>query len=257
MSFEDIFDQINDIIDNPIENRTDEKTQYVAFVLDMSGSMFNIKDIAINSFNEQLQELKKQNDIKTKVITTVFNSSPVIMDGVDIVSLEDVEELNEHTYFPNGLTALYDAIGFTVNKLLQEYKEDKDDTAVLFVVITDGQENNSMEFDQLTVKKMTEELERTGRWTFTYLGANVNPLETAVMNMAYQVSNTMSWNADQQGTIRMSDTLKKGINDYYSMRKYGGNMTSCFFDPDTGSKTSDEDDSQRPKSTTDESTSKE
>ena len=247
MSFDDIFDQINDIIDNPVEDRTDEKTQYVAFVLDMSGSMFSIKDVAINSFNEQLQALKEQDDIKTKVITTVFNSSPVMMDGVDVVSLEDVEELNEVTYIPNGMTALYDAIGFTVNKVIQEYKEDKDDTAVLFVVITDGQENNSMEFDQPTVKKMTEELEKTGRWTFTYLGANVNPLETAVMGMSYQFNNTMSWNADHQGTVRMSDTLNKGINDYYDMRRGGGNMTACFFND---SKTND-DDSQQPKTLTD------
>jgi len=254
MSFDDIFDQINDLIDNPIEDRTDKKTQYVAFVLDMSGSMFSIKDVAINSFNEQLQELKKQDDIETKVIITIFNSAPVMMDGVDVVSLESVEELNEHTYFPNGMTALYDAIGFTVNKVLQTYKDDKDDTAVLFVVITDGQENNSMEFNQQSIKKMTEELEKTERWTFTYLGANVNPLETAVAAMSYQLSNTMSWQADQQGTVRMSDTLSKGINEYYTMRRGGGNMTSCFFN-DT--KTDDEDDSQRLATLTDGTTSKE
>jgi uncharacterized protein YegL len=247
MSFDDIFDQINDIIDNPIEDREDQKTQYVAFVLDMSGSMGVIKQVAINSYNEQLQELKKQTDIKTKVITTVFNSSPVNMDGIDVVPLEDVEELTEDTYYPSGMTALYDAIGFTINKVVQEYKDDKTDTAVLFVVITDGQENNSLEFHQANVKQMTEDLEKTKRWTFTYLGANVNPLETAVGAMGYSFNNTLSWQSDVGGTRKMSDELNLGINAYYSARRVGETMTSNFFND----KTDDEDDSQRPKTTTD------
>jgi uncharacterized protein YegL len=244
MSFDDIFDQINDIIDNPIEDRTDKKTQYVAFVLDMSGSMGSIKDVAINSYNEQLQKLKEETeDIETKVITTVFNSFPVVMDGVDVLSLENVEELTHLSYEPTGMTALYDAIGFTINKVLQEYKDDKDDTAVLIVVITDGQENDSKEFRQETVKKMTEDLEKTGRWSFVYLGANVNPLDTAVTAMSYHLCNTMQWQPNNVGVVRMSSELSDGIKGYYDARKVGETMTSQFFNDN---KTDDEDDSQMP-----------
>ncbi len=234
MSFDDIFEQIDQVLDNPIVDRTDRKSQYVAFVLDMSGSMGMIKDVAINSYNEQLQKLKEETgDIETKVITTVFNNFPVKMDGVGVIPLEEVQELSHLTYIPNGMTALYDAIGFTINKVLQEYKDDNDDTAVLFVVITDGQENDSKEFHQKNVKKMTEDLEKTDRWTFTYMGANVNPIETAVRDMAYQVSNTLSWNADDAGVRGMTLNVGDGIKKFYDGRKAGETMTSQFFG-DTG-----------------------
>lgn len=246
MSFDDIFEQINDVIDNPVKDRTDQKTQYVAFVLDMSGSMDRIRDVAIDSFNEQLQQLRKEDDIETRVITTVFNDAPVNMSGVDVVPLEDVEELTKDTYVPNGMTALYDAIGFTVNKVIREYKEDDTDTAVLFVVITDGQENDSKEYHQSDIKRMVEELEGTERWTFTFMGANQNPLETAVEKMSFSVSNTLQWQSDNVGMQKMSADVGEGVTAYYNARRAGETMTANFFDSktddglvDSGSKTDD------------------
>lgn len=236
MSFDDIFDQINDLIDNPIQDRSDRKTQYVAFILDMSSSMRSIEKVAIDSYNEQLSKLKEESgdEIETKVITTFFNSFPVRMEGVEVIPLAEVEEMTDRIYRPGGMTALYDAIGFTVDKVLNEYKNNRDDTAVLFVVITDGQENNSKEFGRENIKQLTEELEKTGRWTFTYMGANVNPLETAVSAMSYQVNNTLSWQASNIGTRHMSDEFGKGIKKYYDDRKIRGmTMTSNFFN-DTG-----------------------
>jgi hypothetical protein len=210
--------------------------------------MDRIKQVAIDSFNEQLQELRKEDEIETKVIVTVFNSHPAV--AGEVLSLSQIEELNEETYIPDGMTALYDAIGFTIKKILREYKDDRDDTAVLLVTITDGQENDSKEFRQSDIKRMTEELEKTERWTFTYMGANVNPLETAVMDMAYQLSNTLSWQADAVGMRRMSDEFSKGLKGYYDGRKMGMTMTTNFFndtgddpgmsvDPGDGSKTGD------------------
>lgn len=250
MSFDDIFEQIDQVLENPIENRTNRKTQYVAFVLDMSSSMRSIEKVAIDSYNEQLSKLKEESDdeIDTKVITTVFNSFPVNMDRVSVVPLDEVEEMTDEIYRPAGMTALFDAIGFTVDKVLQEYKDDRDDTAVLFIVITDGQENDSKEFTQQGIKKITEDLEKTERWTFTYMGANVNPLETAVRDMSYQLSNTLSWQADAVGMRRMSDEANKGIKNYFDGRKVGMTMTSNFFgtgddpsviDPGDQSKTGD------------------
>jgi hypothetical protein len=46
----------------------------------------------------------------------------------------------------------------------------------------------------------------------------------------------------------MSSELSDGIKNYYDGRKIGATMTSQFFNDN---KTDDEDDSQRPKSTTD------
>lgn len=234
MSFDDILNEIHDVIDNPIPDtdRTEDKTQYVAFVLDSSGSMHRIRELAVDSFNEQLQTLKRETEgINTKVITTKFSSSPIREIG-EVVPLDEVEELTDETYIPDGNTALFDAIGFTINKVVREYKEDDSDAAVLFVVITDGEENDSQEFRQADIKQMVADLEdKTDRWTFTFLGANQNPLETAVMGMNFSLSNTMDWLPDAQGMQKMSADISQGMTAYYDARKVGQTQTMNFFDP--------------------------
>lgn len=252
MSFNDIFNQINDVIDNPIADRTEEKTQYVAFILDSSGSMHRISKLAVDSFNEQLQTLKRETEgINTKVITTKFSSSPVREIG-DVIPLDEVEELSDYNYIPDGNTALFDAIGFTINKVIREYKEDDSDAAVLFIVITDGEENDSKEFKQADIKQMVANLEdKTDRWTFTFLGANQNPLETAVADLRMSASNTLQFQSSVMGMRKMSDEISTGMKGYYDSRKMGETQTMNFFDPDVdGSKTDDETDDD---STTDNS----
>jgi len=252
MSFNDIFNEINDVIDNPIADRTEEKTQYVAFVVDSSGSMHRLSKFAVDSFNEQLQTLKRETEgINTKVITTKFSSSPV-RDIGDVVPLDEVEELTDENYIPDGNTALFDAIGFTINKVIREYKEDDSDAAVLFLVITDGEENDSKEFRQADIKQIVADLEdKTDRWTFTFLGANQNVLETAVQGMNFALSNTMDWMPDAVGMKKMSDEASLGMTAYYSGRKVGMTKTMNFFDPQVDD--SQTDDESEDSSTTDNS----
>lgn len=81
-----------------------------------------------------------------------------------------------------GSTALLDAAGLTIQKLVsvqkntaKEYRAEK----VMFVIITDGEENSSREFSAERVKKMIElEKEKYG-WEFVFLGANIDAVETA------------------------------------------------------------------------------
>ena len=90
--------------------------------------------------------------------------------------------MTEKEYQVGGTTALLDAIGRTVQKLVsvqkntaKEYRADR----VLFVIITDGQENASREYSSDRVKEMIKlEKEKYG-WEFVFLGANIDAVETA------------------------------------------------------------------------------
>ena len=60
--------------------------------------------------------------------------------------IEDAEELSHENYIPAGCTAMYDAIGATIlatDKAVKAMKKKPD--KILFVVMTDGQENSSVE----------------------------------------------------------------------------------------------------------------
>jgi len=229
--FEDLGfgDLLDDILENDKDKvRTEDITQYVAFVMDRSGSMLDIKEKAISAFNEQLLTLRKESgaDIRTLVTTTMFND---FVEPGDVVPLASVDELNENTYRPSGLTALFDAIGETTLKVAKRYRDDESDAAVLFVIITDGLENASMKFNQDRIKSMVKELEKTDRWSFTFLAANQNPLETAVGAMGFHAGNVMSFNADTEGMMGATVDMSKGLASTYDARRAGHTQTSTFY----------------------------
>jgi hypothetical protein len=85
-------------------------------VIDKSGSMNSIKSDAIGGFNQFLSEQKKLKD-NTKITVNLFDSNyKPLYKSIDI---ENAQELNESNYMPSSMTALYDAIGLSID----EYKE--------------------------------------------------------------------------------------------------------------------------------------
>ena len=90
---------------------------HVAILLDKSGSMAKTKEQAIVGFNEQIQQIKenaKDQDIRTYLIT--FNAS--VFEHVWGEPAEKLTEASAEDYIPSGGTAMRDAIGYTLQKLL-------------------------------------------------------------------------------------------------------------------------------------------
>jgi hypothetical protein len=95
------------------------------------------------------------------------------------------------TYRPDALTPLYDAIATTIRRT--ENKAGKD--AVLFIVMTDGEENASKEHDFKSVQALIEE---KSDWTFVYLGANQDAWAVGT-KMGIAAGNTMSYAQNKTG----------------------------------------------------------
>jgi len=86
----------------------------IAFILDESGSMTSLREETIKGYNKILEE-QKGKEGKGVVTTVTFNDrSRIIHDGIDI---ENVNYLTKKEYWPNGCTALFDAIGGTIEKI--------------------------------------------------------------------------------------------------------------------------------------------
>ena len=154
------------------------KTELV-FILDKSGSMHGLEQDTIGGFNSMLQK-QKELDGECRITTVLFdNRYELLHDRIDIRA---VSPMTEKEYQVGGTTALLDAIGRTVQKLVsvqkntaKEYRADR----VLFVIITDGQENASREYSSDKVKGLIQlEKEKYG-WEFVFLGANIDAVETA------------------------------------------------------------------------------
>ena len=136
--------------------------------MDESGSMENIRDKMRNSINDLISE-QKQVKARPATFTLVkFNSS--VNRVIRNKPLDQINNLSSEDYTPNGSTALYDAIGDTINW----FRNEKD---VLMVIVTDGQENASMTYDKRTVNSMIEEKKRHNNWSYVYLSCDLNTFD--------------------------------------------------------------------------------
>lgn len=79
---------------------------------------------------------------------------------------------------------MLDALGQTINRTgsaLSAIPESVRPDKVVFVIITDGQENASQTFTKEQIQGMIKLQERTYKWNFVYRGANVNSFDEARM----------------------------------------------------------------------------
>lgn len=73
-------------------------------------------------------------------------------------------------YQPEASTPLFDAMGKGIGQL-RRVTNTHSNCNVLVTILTDGEENASVEYSGQAIKKMVEEL-KLQQWTFTYIGAN-------------------------------------------------------------------------------------
>lgn len=171
----------------------------LVFILDKSGSMAGLEKDTIGGFNSMLQK-QKNVEGECRITTVLFdNRYELLHDRIDIRA---VSPMTDQEYRVGGSTALLDAIGRTINKLVavqrntaEEYRAEK----VMFVIITDGEENSSREFSSDRVKAMIEHEKQKYGWEFIFLGANIDAVETAG-RFGISADRAVDYLADSMGT---------------------------------------------------------
>lgn len=206
-----------------------KKTLY-HFVLDKSGSMSSCRETTIKGFNSQLetiQQLQKEfPEQEFEVSLTLFDDT---IDNVFTnVGLNTFEKLTPSMYVPNGCTALLDAIGMSINqiRMTNESKILNDEMSVVMVILTDGMENASREFSYHTIAKTIKALEETEKWSFTFLGADIDAVHTSKM-LKIREENVISFNKSNMN--EMMNDVNEGIR-YYSQSKSEGKTKKDFMD---------------------------
>ena len=160
----------------------------VVFILDKSGSMSGSEENTITSFNEYLEKEKK-NDYKTRITTILFSDDySYLYKGLDV---SKVNHLTHENYYVGGCTALYDAIGSAIN-----YIDRCDTDKVLFIIITDGYENASREFNKDKVRKM---IKNHSNYEFIYIGADIDSY-SAGGSIGINKDNIANFKKDRKGT---------------------------------------------------------
>ncbi len=170
----------------------------LVFILDKSGSMSGLEKDTIGGYNSMLEK-QKAVDGECRITTVLFdNQVEILHDRIDI---QAVSPITEKEYCVGGSTALIDAIGKTIHKISNAQRftaEDYRAENVMFVIITDGEENSSREYSSVKVKEQIERQKLRYGWEFVFLGANIDAVETA-KRFGIGADRAQNYHADSEG----------------------------------------------------------
>jgi len=142
----------------------------ITIVLDRSGSMQSVKESSESGLYEFVKEQQKVKGDLTRVSLVQFDTEYEV-----VYSNRKLNDIDNFNLEPRGMTALNDAIGKTIVETgdrIRSLSENERPENVVIVIMTDGHENASKEFNPDSIKTMIEEQESKYSWTFIFLGAN-------------------------------------------------------------------------------------
>ena len=150
-----------------------ENFVHICFVIDESGSMHGTETDVVGGFKKVIDEQKAVENGTCAVSFYKFNGRvEEVYKGKDV---NEVEYL-DGKYNPGGSTALFDAVGTAIDRIgawLDAMKEEDKPEKNIIVIMTDGGENSSCEYNSTKVKEMINHQEDKYNWTFVYMGSDL------------------------------------------------------------------------------------
>lgn len=183
-------------------------------ILDRSGSMSTIKEDMIGGIEEFLRKESQSGD-ETKVslfsfddqFETVFEEKDINGDiVVDII--------------PRGSTALMDAVGKTtaiVEERISKKEESERPNRVLFMVITDGYENSSREYNASSVKDVISRKRENEAWDFIFLGAGEEDIMNQHVSLGISRGSSNAFDIKNGESAMMTASLYDNYQLYKSL----------------------------------------
>lgn len=166
---------------------------HVCFIIDESSSMLPSVDDVKGGFQKIVSEQKenKEGTCAVSIFRFATNVRPA-----DFI-MKDVNEVETALrYHPSGCTAMYDGIGTAIDeigKVLNDMKEEDRPEKNLIVIMTDGEENSSHEYQPSKVREMIKHQEDKYSWTFLYIGTDISNTDDADrVGVSYKFANVRS-----------------------------------------------------------------
>lgn len=221
----------------------------INILLDGSGSMAPLVSDTIGGVNQFLTDQQAAPG-EAMVSLCIFNTKPEIVH--DCVPLASVPLLNNKTYRASGGTALLDAVGLSIDKLgekLAGMKEEERPSKILFLIITDGEENSShilkdgavtmpahgfykngssprfrdLKYPLERIKEMIDHQKSKYSWDFVFMGANIDAFGAGAL-LGVAKGDTLQYDATSAGTKQLYSIASRATTRYRS----GGNGSGFF-----------------------------
>jgi uncharacterized protein YegL len=159
--------------------------KHIIILLDTSYSIkpYDSKIIkGLNDFITKMQISMKETDIYVSIIT--FNNFSRYIYRLNPIE-NSFEKISTEIFIESGVTKLYDAVGTIINDWI-DIKNFKH----LFYIITDGDDNFSVNYTKESIDKYCDFLIKNNDWEITYCDIDLNNLSCEnVKKIKYDINN--------------------------------------------------------------------
>lgn len=185
---------------------TQDNYTHLTFVIDRSGSMRPLATDMTGGVNTMIAEQFAEAGRLTLTLVDFDNTYSTVERMAD--------KPFEYNLVPRGNTALLDAVGAEIIRTgedLAALPEDQRPGRVLFVVVTDGEENSSREFTLERVQELIATQRERFEWQFQFLGAEESAWQADQLGMK-----RTRFNANGRSSRRTMDVFNESMKEYRS-----------------------------------------
>lgn len=146
----------------------------IIFILDRSGSMAGLEEESVSGFNSMLQE---QKSLPGDALLTLHLFDDQHEYPIYRQPIQEVKEITQDDFQPRGMTALYDAIGITTEKIGKELAaiaEVDRPSKVVVAIFTDGCENCSDNYNLDKIKELITRQQNVYSWEYLFLSSDIS-----------------------------------------------------------------------------------
>lgn len=203
---------------------------HVVALLDRSGSMSSIVNDVIGGFNAFLAD-QQHNGNDARISIVLFDSQDPQETVVWGAPIAEATPLDQNSYVPRGGTPLLDATGLTIGRVMVEQAAReatglaKND--IVFVTVTDGEENQSSEYTLERVRKLIDERTAEG-WQFVFLSAGLDAYGDA-SRLGVDPGATQAWKGDSQNARLAFLSISKATTNLREKKRRGSDAIAGDF----------------------------
>ena len=153
---------------------TDSNKTLIAALLDRSGSMSDSKEFTEDGWRELINTQRSEPEY-CEVTLAQFDTEYEVLYPPTAIT-----EVPEFVVVPRGMTALLDSAGTFITEVgsrLAALPDDQRPGQVICLIMTDGMENSSHQWDWDAVKKLITEQREVYGWEFIFLGADIDAVQ--------------------------------------------------------------------------------
>lgn len=197
----------------------------LTILVDRSGSMESIKKDMEGGFAKFIDD-QRHDEVPTFVTLVQFDNQ-----YEPVYTQEEIKNVPKLKIEPRGSTALFDAVGRAMEATgsrLRSMPEHERPNRVLFMVITDGQENSSKEYTGERIREMIEHQKNKYSWELSFVGCQLDD----ALSIGISSGSSFQYTPDTVGVANLwaantrSIKFMKGAVDYQVGNFYDANQAS-------------------------------